>query len=278
MKSTFSAWAVGLGFCLAALAVPAFDAGNLMSGRPSGAFAQAAGTPEKDAFEAVKELGTVEAWDAFLSNYPTGFHADLARAYVKKLGEGAQAPAAFSAPAVAANDDFPVPAGSWGGVVRDGPGKQYRQIASLDEGEAITLMGRSDVVEDGYPWFKIAYGDGKIGFKWGGILCSTGAERPDLYKTCMIAPQRQKETKTETKKAPQGCASGRIKIDGKCVLKRDASTHCGPGYRLQGNKCVSGYQPPKPQKQLPSWQVEAIKKGCPKGMGWNAQEGCHEND
>jgi len=40
---------------------------------------------EKDAFEAAKELGTVEAWDAFLSNYPTGFHADLARAYVKKL-------------------------------------------------------------------------------------------------------------------------------------------------------------------------------------------------
>ena len=43
------------------------------------------------AFNSAKELGTVEAWDAFLSNYPTGFHADLARAYVKKLSEGAPA-------------------------------------------------------------------------------------------------------------------------------------------------------------------------------------------
>lgn len=40
---------------------------------------------EKEAFEAAKALGTVEAWDAFLSNYPSGFYADLARAYVKKL-------------------------------------------------------------------------------------------------------------------------------------------------------------------------------------------------
>lgn len=42
---------------------------------------------QKYAFESAKELGTVEAWDAFLSNYPDGFYADLARAYVKKLAE-----------------------------------------------------------------------------------------------------------------------------------------------------------------------------------------------
>jgi hypothetical protein len=276
MRSILSALAVRLGLCLAIFFVAVFDVGHPFFEFQGRALAQAAGTAEKDAFEAAKELGTVEAWDAFLGNYPTGFHADLARAYVKKLGEAGQAPA-VAAPAVAPNDDFPVPAASWGGVVRGGPGKQYRQIDSLYEGQAITLMGRSDVIEDGYPWFKIAYDDGKIGYKWGGILCSTGAERPDLFKTCTVK-EKQIETRSETKKAPQGCASGRIKIDGKCVLKRDASTYCGPGYRLQGNKCVAGYQPPKPQKQLPSWQVEAIKKGCPKGMGWNAQEGCHEND
>ena len=32
---------------------------------------------EKEAFNSAKELGTVEAWEAFLSNYPSGFHADL---------------------------------------------------------------------------------------------------------------------------------------------------------------------------------------------------------
>jgi VHL beta domain len=47
---------------------------------------------ETQAFEAAKELGTVEAWDAFLANYPTGFHADLARAYVKKLAGAATPP------------------------------------------------------------------------------------------------------------------------------------------------------------------------------------------
>ena len=47
----------------------------------------------KSAFEAAKELGTVEAWYAFLSNYPKGFYADLARAYVKKLS-GADGPSA----------------------------------------------------------------------------------------------------------------------------------------------------------------------------------------
>ena len=41
---------------------------------------------QKSAFESAKELGTVEAWQAFLSNFPSGFYADLARAYVKKLG------------------------------------------------------------------------------------------------------------------------------------------------------------------------------------------------
>jgi hypothetical protein len=57
---------------------------------------------EKEAFEAAKELGTVEAWDAFLSHYSNGFRADLARAYVKKLGEApAATPAAPAVPAAA---------------------------------------------------------------------------------------------------------------------------------------------------------------------------------
>ena len=42
----------------------------------------------KEAFEAAKELGTVEAWEAFIASYPEGFHAKLARAYIKKLGGG----------------------------------------------------------------------------------------------------------------------------------------------------------------------------------------------
>jgi hypothetical protein len=66
------------------------------------AFAQAE-TSAREAFEAAKELGTPEAWNAFLVNFPSGFYADLARAYLKNLGEGsggtAAAPLATPAPA-----------------------------------------------------------------------------------------------------------------------------------------------------------------------------------
>jgi hypothetical protein len=41
---------------------------------------------------------------------------------------------------------------------------------------------------------------------------------------------------------------------------------------------VQGFVAPKPQKKLPTWQLEAIAKGCRPGQGWNPQEGCHEND
>jgi hypothetical protein len=73
------------------------------------AMAQAPSEAEKDAFRAAKELGTVEAWDAFLSNYPTGFQADLARAYVKKLAGPATPPpaAAPAAPAATATPAQP---------------------------------------------------------------------------------------------------------------------------------------------------------------------------
>ena len=64
----------------------------------------------REAFEAVKELGTVEAWNAFLKSYPNGFLADLARAYVTKLG-GEIAPAAAASPP-AGTATAPVPAGT----------------------------------------------------------------------------------------------------------------------------------------------------------------------
>jgi len=44
---------------------------------------------EKEAFESAKELGTIEGWEAFLNSFSTGFRADLARAYVKRLGGSA---------------------------------------------------------------------------------------------------------------------------------------------------------------------------------------------
>lgn len=258
----FSRRILGAVFILAAgVLLPTFEPQAFITTHPGQASADDS-TSEKDAFEAAKELGTADAWKAFLANYTTGFHADLARAYLKKLE--AQ-PTVNTSPAAA--DDYPVVAGSWGGIVRDGPGQSYRKVASLDEGEQVTLMGRSDVIENGFPWFKIAYGGGEIGYQWGGILCSAGAERPDLFKTC---PSMKPHTpSTTTSPRNNGCTGGRVLVDGKCMTASAAMSYCGPGYRPQGGKCVL---------RSPPSQKKATKVACPKGLVWNAQEGCHEDD
>lgn len=45
--------------------------------------------PVKEAFAAAKDVGTAEAWQAFLKTHADGFYADLARAYLKKLRQAA---------------------------------------------------------------------------------------------------------------------------------------------------------------------------------------------
>ena len=92
MMSIFRAITLHGAMAVAALVLPTLNLGE-MSWRYGQAQAQEPSEAEKSAFNAAKELGTVEAWNAFLSNYPTGFHADLARAYVKKLAGSAPPPA-----------------------------------------------------------------------------------------------------------------------------------------------------------------------------------------
>lgn len=72
----------------------------------SPAHAQDAAMTPKEAFDAAKELGTREAWDAFLESYPDGFLADLARAYVRKLSDGS---APDPAPEKTAEEPAPPP-------------------------------------------------------------------------------------------------------------------------------------------------------------------------
>ena len=80
-------------FCLSALRAFVVAAALAILACPTTTFAEQA---DAQAFEAAKELGTVEAWDAFLKSYPAGFHADLARAYRNKLTSGAEAPPSAS--------------------------------------------------------------------------------------------------------------------------------------------------------------------------------------
>jgi len=91
-------------------------------------------------------------------------------------------PETAAGPAV--QEGYPRPAGSWGGIVRSGPGRRYDRVGSLAEGERISLLEKTDVVDDGYAWFRIRYRGDHEGYKWGGILCSVEGPVADLYETC----------------------------------------------------------------------------------------------
>ena len=87
-------------------------------------------------------------------------------------------------PPAGSGDAFPVEAGSWGGIVRSGPGQQYGKVTSLAEGERITLVARSGVWSNDYPWFEIRFRGNRRGFQWGGIICSIGDQVEGTYETC----------------------------------------------------------------------------------------------
>jgi hypothetical protein len=271
--------------------------------------ATGSGSLEKDAFDSAKELGTVAAFEAFLANYPSGFYADLARAYIDKLGAAGSAaaptlePSPAAAPAVTASDPGPDPScqdlfkvkskgsdtpakitfvnrsGMYRGILWLDFGGQPKDYANLNDGEEVTLdtfLSHPWMVTDGpgdcieivmpHPGTRVVTLTGPGG-------SAAPSPPPPVKKAAPPPPPVEKK-----KAAAPKCKSRSTLIDGKCVLKRNAQTYCGPGYHLKSGKCVQGYVKPAPQRQLPTWQVEGLKHGCPKGLAWNAQEGCHEND
>lgn len=66
------------------------------------------GISEKEAYEEAKDVGTVEAWEAFVKNFPSGFRADLARARISRLSDKAD-PAVPAAKQDAAPSSPPAP-------------------------------------------------------------------------------------------------------------------------------------------------------------------------
>ncbi|MEM9357625.1 MAG: hypothetical protein AAGB04_15575 [Pseudomonadota bacterium] len=55
----------------------------------SGSSGSSGAITEKEAFDIAKEIGSIDGWNAFLKQFPNGFRADLARAFVKRLsGQG----------------------------------------------------------------------------------------------------------------------------------------------------------------------------------------------
>ena len=74
--------------------------------------------------------------------------------------------------------------GSWGGNVRSGPSTDYPRIGSLREGDPVVLLKKIRSSGSEFNWFKIAYGNGRIGYQWGGILCGFNKEVRGTFGVC----------------------------------------------------------------------------------------------
>jgi hypothetical protein len=116
----------------------------------------------------------------FIDQYPQGeawmqqsFRADK---QCKSADHGANEPAP--------SNDFPREAGSWGGVVRSGPGREFSRLGALAEGERITLVENTGVMDNDYSWFKIRYRGNREGYQWGGIVCGLGQPIDGAFETC----------------------------------------------------------------------------------------------
>lgn len=64
--------------------------------------------------------------------------------------------------------------------MRGAPSMSAPRLASLTEKSGITLLERAGTM-DGYDWFKIEF-HGRIGYQWGGIMCSAEAISGVLQK------------------------------------------------------------------------------------------------
>jgi hypothetical protein len=118
----------------------------------------------------------------FIHEYPSG--EAWMQAYFAAEEQCKNTDYGSNTPPEDAGDAFPAEAGSWGGIVRSGPGQQYGKVTSLAEGERITLIAKSDVWSNDYPWFEIRFRGNRRGFQWGGIICSIGDQIDGTFETC----------------------------------------------------------------------------------------------
>jgi hypothetical protein len=237
------------------------------------AFAQAPAPAETEAFEAAKALGSVEAWDAFLTHYPTGFHADLARAYVKQLATKApptSVPQQAKGPEQAAYEQTC----EGQETLRSRESQEPAKLRFINESgatlvlqwidfkgalkEYATLPAGADITQETFithPWI-VAYQEGscrQIFLPAPGV--SVARLRPQSELPNMAAPSAKQETKSKRSDdddPPLKCGKNYKKVKGECVLLQNCGAnayrspegdcYCNKNYQMQNGKCV-GKQP-----------------------------------
>lgn len=73
---------------------------------------------------------------------------------------------------------------SYGGILREGPGVQFRRVGRLRDGEPFDILDDTGIWFDGYKWFRVSSSQG-TGFHWGGIFCTEGGEAVEgVFGSC----------------------------------------------------------------------------------------------
>jgi hypothetical protein len=242
--------------------------------------AQAPDAAEK-AFNAAKELGTAEAWNAFLTNYPTGFHADLARAYLKKV-EGGASPA----PVEAAVQSPPAEELSCtqAGKLKSGKSDEPAKIRFVNESEATLviqwidfkgalkeyaeLKPGAEVTQDtfaSHPWIA-AYQEGSCRQ----LFLPNGA-----VSVARLRPEKelQKAKKDDDEKPAKKTEKKAADKPSKATIEKRAKAACvDMGMIYLNGKCA-----PKVKAQRDQG-VKNKAKACPPGMYRNTYGQCQPDE
>lgn len=233
--------------------------------------AQDAKPAEKDAFEAAKDLGTKDAWAAFLTSFPTGFYADLARAHLKKLDESGEAPAAGPAPTLAPPPSsarvaerscserntlrsehsreptkitFVNNSGMYRGLMWINFDGQLQDYGGVNSGDQVTL----DTFRT-HPWMIVTGpGDCLQIFLPAAEPATAELRRLPADDPPAKAPAKAETKPAETKPSQVKCAKNYKLVQGKCVLIQncgqnayrspEGDCYCKKGYKMRNGKCV----------------------------------------
>ncbi len=148
----------------------------------------------------------------------------------------------------AQSSNFPVEAGSLGGNVRSGPGIGNSRQDGLRKEERVTILQNTGKMLDGYPWFKISYRKGRIGFQWGGIVCARRVKVQGTRRHCpgFRARTREQQTPSSSLMTHYQCDDG-TQLIARYETFQTSSTaifsHDGyPEVKLRKVRSVSGMQ------------------------------------
>ena len=259
---------------------------------------------EQHAFDAAKDLGTVDAWDAFLKNYPTGFNADLARAYLKKVSDqGSTTAPSANSPTVAGGNEpaeellcsdvpklFSQTSDTAAKIIFINVSGERRKIQWIDfkggtKDYATLEPGQTAALDTflTHPWFAAnASGDCTQVFRPGTGTTVARLERNGAPASRVerddSAPVKKVYREKSSSKTYQTCRDiGQVYSNGVCVKPKSATTNAAKsckelGLVLKNGKCVA-------YKQSDINRVKKQKKkGCPSGTYLNPLGQCQPNE